>query len=175
MPRLSDDLVGDGSVDRAADMIQQERARVAVAEPVNVQRGQAGQHVVPGTGAHRAHQRHRLGEQAAGHEGDHLRGGTVQPLHVIDDAGQRLLLGSLRHQRQRGQSHQEPVGCRAGAQPEYGRERGLLRGWQFAEVVKQRRAQLMQAAVRQLHLRLNPGSRHDPPVTAPCRLPGYPA
>ena len=93
-----DDLVGDGVVDRAGYVVQKQRARVAVAEPADVQLGQAGHDVIPDAGACRAHQRYWLGEQAAGHEGEHLRGSAVQPLRVIDDAGQRLMLGGLRHQ-----------------------------------------------------------------------------
>ena len=89
---------------------QQQRPRVAVAQPADLQRGQADQHSVSDAGARRTHQRDPLGQQAAGHEREELRGGAVQPLRVVDDAGQRLLLGGLRHQRQRGQSHQEPVG-----------------------------------------------------------------
>ena len=73
-------------------------ARVAVAEPADVQLGQASHDVIPDAGACRAHQRYWLSEQAAGHEGEHLRGSAVQPLRVIDDAGQRLMLGGLRHQ-----------------------------------------------------------------------------
>ena len=62
---------------------------------------------------------------------EQLRGGAVQPLRVVDDAGQRVLLGGLRHQRQRGQSHQEPVRRRTSAQPENSRERVALRDRQL--------------------------------------------
>ena len=37
----------------------------------------------------------RLGEQAAGCEGERLRRGAVQPLGVVDQADQGLLLGGL--------------------------------------------------------------------------------
>ena len=88
---------------------------------------------------------------------------------VVDDAGQRALLGGLRHQRQRGESHQEAVGCRTSAQPEHGGERFALRGRQLAEVVQQRCTQLMQAAVGQLHFRLDPYGRRDMPAGDPAR------
>ena len=171
---LRDDLIDDGSVDWAVHVVQQQCACVAITESADVQRGQAGQHAVSDAGARRAHQRDPLGEQAARHEGEHLRGSAVQPLRVIDDASQRLLLGGLRHQRQRGESHQEPVGCGTSAHPEHGRERVALRGWQLVEMVQQRSTELMQAAIGQVHFRLHPCGRHDPPLTAPSRLTGYP-
>ena len=152
---LRDDLVDDGRVERAVHVAQQQRTRVAVAEPADRQRGQPGQHAVFDPGARRAHERDPLGQEAAGHESDDLRGGAVEPLRVVDDAGQRVLLGGLRHQRQRGQSHQEPVGRRTRAQPEHGGERVALRDRQLVEVVQQGHAQLMEAAVGQLHLRLH--------------------
>ena len=40
----------------------------------------------------------RLGEQAAGCEGERLRRGTVEPLGVVDQADEGLLLGCLGEQ-----------------------------------------------------------------------------
>ena len=146
---------------------QQQPPRVAVPEPADRQRGQPGQHAVPDSRAHRAHQRDPLGQEAAGHETYDLRGGLVEPQRVVDDAGQRAFLGGLRHQRQRGESHQEAVGRRTSAQPEHGGERFALRGRQLAEVVQQRCTQLMQAAVGQLHLRLHACRGYDLPAGHP--------
>ena len=66
-------------------------------------------------------------------EGEQLSGGLVEPLRVVDDAGQRLLLGGLRHQRQRGQSHQEGVGRGTSAHAEHRRERVALRDRQLLD------------------------------------------
>jgi hypothetical protein len=42
-----------------------------------------------------------------------------------------------------------------------------LRDRQLVEVVQQRRAQLMEAAIGQVHLRLHAHGRHDPPAGNP--------
>jgi hypothetical protein len=154
--------------------VQQEQPGVAVPEAADRQGGQPGQQAAFRTRPLRAHQRHPLGQEAAGNEPDDLRGRLVEPQRVVDDAGQRALLGRLRHQRQRGESDQEAVGGRAGAQPEHGREGGLLRGRQLGEAAEQRCAQLMQAAVGQFHLRLHARSRHDLPAFSPARRTGHP-
>ena len=64
------------------------------------------------------HDRHRLREHPPRNESEHLRCGLVDPLQIVDDAGQRLLLSDLRHEGERGQSHEEAIGRRprAGAQ-----------------------------------------------------------
>ena len=72
-------------------------------------------------------QRHRLRPEASGHECDHLRGGAIEPLLVIDHAEQRLLGGRLREQAQHGEADQEPVGNRPGIKAEAS-ERIALRG-----------------------------------------------
>ena len=58
--------------------------------------------VITGPRPRGAHDRNPLGEQAAGNEPEDLRRGLVEPLPVVDDADQRLLLGDLSEQRQRG-------------------------------------------------------------------------
>ena len=68
----------------------------------------------------------RLGGQSPSHEGQHLGGGTIEPLDVIDGADQRLRLRRLGEQTQDRQSDQEPIGLRAGAQAERGRQRVAL-------------------------------------------------
>jgi hypothetical protein len=52
---------------------------------------------------------------------------VVEPLRVVDETGQRLLLGDLGEQRQRGQPHQEPAGRGTDAAAEHRRERVVLR------------------------------------------------
>ena len=118
----------------------------------------------PLPGACRTHERDPLGEEATGDESEDLRGGLVEPLRVVDDADQRLLLGGVCQQAQRRQPDQEPVGRRAGAQPEHGRERVALRDGQPVEVIQHRSAELMEAAVRQLHLRLHADRGRDAPA-----------
>ena len=59
--------------------------------------------------------RHPLGEETACDEADDLRGSLIKPLRIVDDADERLLLGDVGKQRQRGQSHQESLGHGADA------------------------------------------------------------
>ena len=109
---LRDDLVADRGIQRAVHVVQQQRARVAVAEPADRQLGEPGEDVVAAARPRGAHERDPLGEEAAGDEPEDLRRGVVEPLRVVDDADERLLLGDLGEQRQRGEPDQEPVGRR---------------------------------------------------------------
>ena len=127
---LLDDLVANGGVQGAGHVGQQQRAGIAVAECVDRQDRQPGENVIAGPRPRGAHDRDPLGEQAAGNEPQDLRRGVVEPLRVVDDTGQRLLLGDLGEQRQRGQPDQEPVGRGASAAAEHRRERVALRGGQ---------------------------------------------
>jgi len=161
---LLDDLGADAGVQRAGHVGQQQRAGIAGAQAADRQLGKPRENLVVGPGPRGAHHRDPLGEQAASHESQDLRRGLVEPLRVVDDTGQRLLLGDLSEQRQRGQSHQEPVRRRAGATAEHRRERVVLRSGQPADVTQHGRAELVQAGVGQLHLRLHPGGPGDMPV-----------
>ena len=88
-------------------------------------------------------------------ESKHLRRGAVEPLRVIDDTEQLLLLGDFRKQAERGQGDEEPIGGRAGRQAERGAQCVALRCRETTEPGEHRGAQLMQSRERQLHLRLD--------------------
>jgi hypothetical protein len=163
-----DDLIADAGVQGPGHVGQQQRARIAVTEAADGQLGEPGQDVIAGPRPRGAHDRDRLGEQAAGHEPQDLRRGAIEPLGVVDDTGQRLLLGDLGDQRQRGQPHQEPVRRGAGAAAEHRRQRVALRDGQPAEVVQHRRAELVQAGVGQLHLRFDADGSGDVPAGDPA-------
>jgi hypothetical protein len=60
-------------------------------------------------------ERDPLSEEAAADETNDLRRGAVQPLRVVDDTDERLLLGDLREERERGKTDEEAVGRRTGA------------------------------------------------------------
>ena len=164
---LHDDLVAHGGIQGAGHVGQQQRASIAVAEWPDRQGRQPGENVIAGPRPRGAHDRDLLGEQAAGNEPQDLRRGVVEPLRVVDDTGQRLLLGDLGEQRQRGQPDQEPVGRSAGAAAEHRRERVALRDGQPVEVVQHGRAELVEAGVGQLHLRLDAGGSRDVPAGQP--------
>ena len=114
-------------------------------------------------------QPHRIGQQPPRHEPQHLRGHPVQPLRVIDQAQQRPVLRRLRQQGQHRQPDQEPVWRTAAAQPERDPQRVPLRSRQPLQATQQRRAQLMNAGERQLHLRFHPHGPGHPHVR---RRPG---
>jgi hypothetical protein len=100
---LLDDLVADGGVEGAGHVGQQQRASIAVTEAAHGQLREPGENVIADPRPRGAHDRDRLGEQAAGDEPQDLRRGVVEPLRVVDDTGQRLLLGDLGEQRERRQ------------------------------------------------------------------------
>ena len=161
---LGDDLVADGRIQRAVHVLQQKCARIADVEPEDRQFRQPRQAVVADARARSTHDRDPLGEQAPADEPEDLRGGLVEPLRIVDDADERLLLGDLGEQRQRGEPDQEPVGRRAGTAAEHGRERVTLGDGQPVEVIQHGSAELMEAAVGQLHLRLDADGSRDAPA-----------
>ncbi|MEV7629073.1 hypothetical protein [Actinoplanes sp. NPDC089786] len=63
--------------------------------------------------AGRTHQGDLLGLQPPGDEREHLGRGVVEPLRVVDQAGQRAVLGRLGQQRQVA----SPTISRSGAAP----------------------------------------------------------
>ena len=90
------------------------------------------------------------------------RRGVVEPLEVVDETQQGLLLGELREQRERRQADEEAVGRIAGREPERHAQRVPLRRRERVDAATQRRAELMQSRERQLHLGLDAGDLHDP-------------
>ena len=162
LPRLSPMIWSQTAASSGPyQVVEQQRPGIAVSEPSDGQLRQPSQDVIADTGAGRAHQRDLLGQQAAGHEPEDLRGGVVEPLGVIDDADQRLGLGDLGQQRQGGQPDQEPVRGVPLAQPERRAERIALRARQTVEVLQHRCAQLMQPGERELHLGFDPRRSRD--------------
>ena len=170
---LRDDLLADGGVERAVHVVEQQRECIAVAESADGQLGEPDEGILADARARRADERDPLGEETAGDEADDLPGGLVEPLRVVDDADQRLPLGDLGEQRQRGEPHQEPVGRRTGAQSEHRRERLALRGGQPFEVIQHGCAKLVQAAVGRAPspTRRRRPSRHAIPRHARTRSP----
>ena len=69
---------------------------------------------------------------APGDETQDLAGGTVEPLGVVDDAEERLLLGGFRQQSQRPEGDEEAVRRVPGRDAERDAQRALLRLWESA-------------------------------------------
>jgi len=92
---------------RGAELLAGPRAVALAAQPLAVEQVRAGDlgttlgalwqsGQLPAWHPGREHQRDRVGGQPAGREPEGLRGGLVQPLLVVDQAGQRLFPGRLR-------------------------------------------------------------------------------
>jgi len=107
---LRDDAIRDRRVERTRQAFGQQRPRVSITEAADVKRGQAGQGRQVFAGPYPEQQRDRIDLQAPGYEAEHLGGGLVQPLGIVDDPQHRLLLGQHRQQAEHRQAHQEPVG-----------------------------------------------------------------
>lgn len=152
---LDHDPVQHGSVKRAGQRRLQQGSSVAVDEAVEQELRQAVEPV--GRGAGREHECHRVRQQATGDEGQHLGRPAVQPLRVVDEQQQRLLLSGFGEQPENPEADDEAVRSSAGAQAERDLERRTLRIGQPLEVRRQRRAHLMQAGERELHLGLHTG------------------
>jgi hypothetical protein len=84
-------LVEPGRQDRV-----EQRSRISTAERLDVYLREAGERV--DRLARREDQRNPLGEEAAGHEREHARRCTVEPLRVVDNTEHWLLLGRFRQQ-----------------------------------------------------------------------------
>lgn len=98
---------------------------------------------------------------AAGDEREHLRRGAIEPLLVVDDADQRLLLGDIGKQAQDGQAPEEPIRRLSRADTEERAQGVALRNRQAVQPVQHGRQQLVQRGERQIHLRLDTGGAHD--------------
>ena len=168
MPWLSATIWSQTAASSGPCMLSSSSARASLSpSPPIASSGRPGEDVVAAARPRGAHERDPLGEEPAGDEAEDLRRGVVEPLRVVDDADERLLLGDLGEQRQRREPDQEAVGCRRRAQPEHRRERVALRAGQPLEVLQHRRAELVQPAVGELHLRLDADGARDVPACDP--------
>ena len=77
-----------------------------------------------------------LGHESARNKGEGLRGRLVEPLRVVDEADQGLLVAGHRQQAQHRQPDQEAIRRWTGTQAERGAEGGLLRSGQVLEVIQ---------------------------------------
>jgi hypothetical protein len=87
---------------------------------------------------------------------------VIQPLLVIDQADQRLLLGHVGEQAQNRQPEEKTIWRRPVTNAERSPQRIALRHRQTFQVIQHRRQQLMQPGKRKLHLRLNTCGAHHP-------------
>jgi hypothetical protein len=105
--------------------------------------------------AHGEEQPDRLRTETARDERQRLLGGHVEPLRVVHDADQGSVLRGVGEQTQDRQTDEEPIRRVAVAQTKRDAKRIALRAGKALQTVQERRAQLLQPRVRELHLRLD--------------------
>ena len=117
------------------------------------------------------HERDPLRQQPASHERKGPRRRAVEPMGVIDETQERLLLGGVGQQAEDRQSDQERIRRRVGGTPNSVRTRRRARRAGAREArhePKEGRTELLNRRERELHLRLDSRRLHDPEF-APSR------
>ena len=158
--RLDDDPLQHTLVEaRRQDRVQQ-RPRISTAERLDVKLREAGERLdrLP----RREDHRDLLGQKAAGHERQHTRRRTVEPLRIVDDTEERLLVGRLRQQVEDREPDEERIRRPARAQPERNFQGVALGIRQALHEVETRRAQLVERRERKFHLPLDSDRAGDP-------------
>jgi hypothetical protein len=105
-----------------------------------------------------------LSEQTTSDKRQRQRRSPIQPLCIIHNTQQRTLLRHRREQTQHRQPNEKSLRRGPVAQPEDRLQRATLRSRQLLDAIQQRRAQLMQAGERELHIRLHSHRPHDPQI-----------
>ena len=179
--RLGDDPVAHPLVQSPGDHRLQQRASIAVAQAPDHHLRKAPQLLLLAGLPYREHQRHRLRQEPARHEGKDLCRGPIEPLRVIHHADERPLLGDLGQQAQHRQTHQEAIRRRSGREAERRAKRIALRTGQMRQVgaASVRRADAGRRTRAPSRTRRRPPARcgtltRSPPgspATRSCRLP----
>ena len=180
-PCLGDDPVPHTLVEPTRDHRVQQGAGIGVAQARDHKLRKPRQLLVFAGLTHREHHGDRFRQEAARDERKRLRRGPVEPLCIIDQADERPLLGRLGQQSERRQTDQEAVRRLPGAQAECRAQRVALRPGQARQAAQHRRAELMQAGERDLHLGLDARRSRDAtprrpllqvaPAARSCRRP----
>ena len=106
---LRHDLLEHGFVERTLDVVQRAARALRSRQALEDQLGKLAStsSPMPERAAH--DDRDPFGEETTGDEAEDLSRGAVEPLGVVDDADQRLLLGDVGEQRQRRQPDQKAI------------------------------------------------------------------
>ena len=152
--RLGQDPVPNPAVQRAADHRVEEFPRVLGRQTPDRQLWERLEVRILDRLSNRDDHRDGLRQQGAD-ESERLSGYVVQPLRVVDHAHERPLVGGAREQIEDGKPHHEPIRDRTDTQPERRAERVALRLGQPIEAIEEWPAELVEASVSQLHLRLD--------------------
>jgi hypothetical protein len=165
--RLGDDLIAHALVQPPRQGRRQQGACDVVSDPFDDHLRQADELVDVGGLTDGEHDGDPLGQQAPRHEGQRLRRGAIEPLHIVDQTHERLHLGRLGEQGEDRQGHEEAVRGVAVLQPERRAQGIALRTGQSVESVEHRRAQLVKPGERELHLRLDARDPGDATLRGP--------
>ena len=125
--RLGQDPVTYSLVERPRDRRVEQQPGVIGGQPLDHELRQPLELVLVAGFAQPEHQSHALRQEPPRHERERLRGHPVEPLRVVDDAYERLLLGRVGQQAQDRQSHEEAIRRRSGAEAERRAQRVALR------------------------------------------------
>src|SRR5581483_8447025 len=120
---LDEQLLEDGGVERTVDAVEEKRPRLGVRQAVEAQLRKPRKNLVADSGARGEDERDPLGVQTPCDETEDLLRGSVQPLRVVHDADERLMLRDLGEERQDGEPDEESIRRRSGAQAEDRRQR----------------------------------------------------
>jgi hypothetical protein len=151
--RLGDELLAHPRIHHPGEGELEQFPRVVVIEARDDEARQAGEVVV--RLAHREHECDPLAPEPPADERERLGRGVIEPLGVVDDAEQRPFARDLGEQPEHREPDEEWARHGTGTQPERDLERLALRHGEEVEVVDHLAAELMEARVGQLHLRLD--------------------
>ena len=143
----------------------EERPGIAMTKWLDVHLGQAPQRP---THLPRAEQDgDPLGCEPASREPEDLCGRAIEPLGVIDQAEEAVLLRRLGEESENRESDEERVRCRPDTKSEGDLERLALRLGQTLAKRQDRRTELLDGGERELHLAVDAGSPDDPERPGP--------
>ena len=162
--RLGDDLLEHGLVEPRGEHGLQQRSGIPAAQRLHVELWEAGQSTAKLTRREREHDPFR--QQTARHERERSSRGVVEPLGVVDDAQQGLLLSSTGQEAENCEPDEERARRVPGAEPERDAERVALRIRETVAELENRRTELLQRRVVELHLPFDADSPNDAKILA---------
>lgn len=131
---VGQDAVNGLRVESPASHRAEQLTRLGVGQAVHRDRRKLLEHLLCGGFAYADDEADAVRVQAAGDETEHLRRFGIEPVRVIDDAQQRLCFSRPGKQRERRQSHQEPLRRRPCYLAESDPQRAPLRRRQLVQL-----------------------------------------
>jgi hypothetical protein len=141
--RLRDDPIANGVVEPVRHRGSEQRASVRIAKRPDRQLGQTGQLRELDGLASREDDHDGLRGETARDEAEDLGGRPIQPLRIVQQADERLMLRGIREQCQDRKPHKEPIRRFARNEAEGRSESVALGSRQVVEPTQQWRAQLV--------------------------------